>query len=174
MTESSELPCLGIDTIEPCIGTEPKITGLVFYDRSDGGMKKVPIVLSVAKKGKLLRLSFYPVMHLLGPNPKYAAAKQIEVEIHYDDRRLRDGGKGIDPKLLCDDGREGHFGLRGMRERAKLIGKLTVWSELDAGMEVELTIPATRAYTTVTDGQQISLTEKFLANLSGRGTMKKP
>ena len=28
----------------------------------------------------------------------------------------------------------GHFGLRGMRERTKLIGgKLTVWSELDAG-----------------------------------------
>ncbi len=110
---------------------------------------------------------------------RHADAKQIEVEIHYDDRRLRvrvrDDGKGIDPKLLSDDGREGHFGLRGMRERAKLIGgKLTVWSELDAGTELELSIPAARAYTTVTDGQQISLTEKLLAKLSGRGTMKKP
>jgi signal transduction histidine kinase len=83
---------------------------------------------------------------------RHAEAKQIEVEIHYDDRRLRvrvrDDGKGIDPKLLSDDGRQGHFGLRGMRERAKLIGgKLTVWSELDAGTEVELSIPASRAYT---------------------------
>jgi signal transduction histidine kinase/ligand-binding sensor domain-containing protein len=107
---------------------------------------------------------------------RHADAKQIEVEIRYDDRRLRvrvrDDGKGIDPKLLSDDGREGHFGLRGMRERAKLIGgKLTVWSELDAGTELELSIPAARAYT---DGQQISLTEKLLAKLSGRGTMKKP
>jgi signal transduction histidine kinase len=106
----------------------------------------------------------------------HADAKQIEVEIHYDDRRLRvrvrDDGKGIDLKLLSDDGREGHFGLRGMRERAKLIGgKLTVWSERDAGTELELSIPAARAYT---DGQQISLTEKLLAKLSGRGTMKKP
>jgi signal transduction histidine kinase len=110
---------------------------------------------------------------------RHAEAKQIEVEIHYDERqlrvRVRDDGKGIDPKLLSDDGREGHFGLRGMRERAKLIGgKLTVWSELDAGTEVELSIPAARGYTIATDGQQMSLTEKLFAKLSGRGTMKKP
>ena len=109
---------------------------------------------------------------------RHADAKQIEVEIHYDDRRLRvrvrDNGKGIDPKLLSDDGRKGHFGLRGIRERAKLIGgKLTVWSELDAGTEVELSIPAARAYTAPTKGQRMRLTEKFLAKLSHRGTVKK-
>jgi len=102
---------------------------------------------------------------------RHADAKQIEVEIHYDERRLRvrvrDDGKGIDPKLLSDDGREGHFGLRGMRERAKLIGgKLTVWSELDSGTEVELSIPASHAYT-APDGQRSWLAEKF-AKLSGK------
>ena len=62
-----------------------------------------------------------------------------------------------------------HFGLRGMRERAKLIGgKLTVWSELDSGTEVELSIPASRAYT-VADGQRSWLAEKF-AKLSGKDT----
>jgi signal transduction histidine kinase len=36
-----------------------------------------------------------------------------------------------------------------MRERAKLIGgKLEVWSEIDAGTEVELRIPADAAYAT--------------------------
>jgi signal transduction histidine kinase/ligand-binding sensor domain-containing protein len=109
---------------------------------------------------------------------RHADAKQIEVEIRYDERqlrlRVRDDGKGIDPKLLSDDGREGHFGLRGMRERAKLIGgKLTVWSELDAGTEVELSIPAARAYTAPSDGQPMRLTDKILAKLSGRGTAKK-
>ena len=109
---------------------------------------------------------------------RHADAKQIEVEIHYDDRRLRvrirDDGKGIDPKLLSDDGRQGHFGLRGMRERAKLIGgKLTVWSELDAGAEVELSIPAARAYAASSEGQPMRLTDKILAKLSGRGTAKK-
>jgi signal transduction histidine kinase/ligand-binding sensor domain-containing protein len=109
---------------------------------------------------------------------RHAEAKQIEVEIHYDERqlrlRVRDNGKGIDPKLLSDDGRGEHFGLRGMRERAKLIGgKLAVWSELDAGTEVELRIPASRAYRAPAEGQRIRLTEKFFAKLSGRGTVKK-
>ena len=82
---------------------------------------------------------------------RHAAAKQIEVELRYDERqlrvRVRDDGKGIDPEVLRAEGREGHFGLRGMRERAKLAGgKLTVWSGLDTGTEVELSIPAPHAY----------------------------
>ena len=110
---------------------------------------------------------------------RHADAKQIEVEIQYDDKRLRvrvrDDGKGIDPKLLSDSEREGHFGLRGMRERGKLIGgKLTVWSELDAGTEMDLSIPASRAYPTATDGHKMSLAGKLLAKLSGQGTVKKP
>ena len=56
---------------------------------------------------------------------KHAQAQRIEVEIRYDERqlrlRVRDDGKGIDPKLLNEDGRAGHYGLRGMRERAKLM-----------------------------------------------------
>lgn len=110
---------------------------------------------------------------------RHAHAEQIEVEIHYDDRRLqvrvRDDGKGIDPKLLKDDEREGHFGLRGMRERAKLIGsKLVVWSAAGAGTEVELTVPAGRAYTSPNEGLRTWLVEKFLAKLPGRGTVKNP
>ena len=42
---------------------------------------------------------------------------------------------------------EGHYGLHGMRERAKLVGaKLTIWTELDSGTEIELNIPGARAY----------------------------
>ena len=82
---------------------------------------------------------------------RHAGARQIEVELRYDERqlgvRVRDDGKGIDPDLLRGEGREGHFGLPGMRERAKLAGgKLTVWSGPDAGTEVDLTIPGRRAY----------------------------
>jgi ligand-binding sensor domain-containing protein/signal transduction histidine kinase len=109
---------------------------------------------------------------------RHADAKQIEVEIHYDERqlrvRVRDDGKGIDPKLLSDGEREGHFGLRGMRERAKLIGgKLTVWSDLGAGTELELSIPAAHASSTATDGQRMSLSQRFFARLSGRGSVKR-
>jgi signal transduction histidine kinase/ligand-binding sensor domain-containing protein len=82
---------------------------------------------------------------------RHAQARQIEVEIHYDARqfrlRVRDDGKGIDPEILGEQPRPGHFGLPGMRERAKIVGgQLDVWSELDSGTEVELSIPASRAY----------------------------
>jgi signal transduction histidine kinase/ligand-binding sensor domain-containing protein len=82
---------------------------------------------------------------------RHSQARRIEVEIHYDRRRLqlriRDDGKGIDPKILGEGRREGHHGLPGMQERAKLAGgKLTVWSKPDSGTEVELTVPASIAY----------------------------
>ena len=104
---------------------------------------------------------------------RHADAQRIEVEIHYDERqlrvRVRDNGKGIDPKLISDDGHEGHFGLRGMRERAKLIGgKLTVWSELDSGTEVELSIPAARAYLAAVERRRSGLLEKLAASSSGK------
>ena len=46
-------------------------------------------------------------------------------------------------------GRVGHFGLHGMRERAKIIGaNLELWSKVSSGTEVELTMPASHAYET--------------------------
>lgn len=54
---------------------------------------------------------------------------------------VRDDGSGIDPQLLRS-GREGHFGLPGMRERAERIGaQLRVSSCMTIGTEVELTAP---------------------------------
>ena len=84
---------------------------------------------------------------------RHSQARQIEVEIRYDNEqfrlRVRDDGKGIDPAILSGQGRKGHYGLPGMRERATLIGgKLVVWSEVDAGTEVELRVPASTAYAT--------------------------
>jgi signal transduction histidine kinase/ligand-binding sensor domain-containing protein len=82
----------------------------------------------------------------------HSQAKQVEVEIRYGSEfrlRVRDDGKGMDAAVLSSHGLEGHYGLRGMRERAKLIkGKLVVWSEVDEGTEVELRVPASAAYTT--------------------------
>jgi signal transduction histidine kinase len=82
---------------------------------------------------------------------RHAHARRVEVEIRYDDEqfrlRVRDDGKGMDSTLLSSHGGEGHYGLRGMRERATLIGgKLAVWSEVDGGTEVELRVPAAAAY----------------------------
>jgi signal transduction histidine kinase len=73
------------------------------------------------------------------------------VEIRYAQRQLRlrvqDNGKGIDQKVLSRGGSEGHYGLPGMNERARLVrGTLALRSELDSGTEVELTIPGSIAY----------------------------
>jgi ligand-binding sensor domain-containing protein/signal transduction histidine kinase len=108
----------------------------------------------------------------------HAQARRIEVEIRYDERqfrlRVRDDGKGIDPKVLSGDGRAGHFGLPGMRERAGLVGgKVTVWSERDSGTEVELTIPASKAYTTPSAARRFWLTDKLSGKFSGKGTAMK-
>ena len=83
---------------------------------------------------------------------RHARAHRLEVEIRYDTRqlrlRIRDDGKGIDPQLLNADGSSGHYGLRGMRERARLLGgQLTIWSEVDSGTEIDLSIPSSAAYT---------------------------
>ena len=82
---------------------------------------------------------------------RHAKASHIEFEIRYDDQhlrlRIRDDGKGIDPRLVDGNRVPGHWGLRGMRERAKLMGAVVeVWSQLDTGTEVELNIPAVIAY----------------------------
>jgi nitrate/nitrite-specific signal transduction histidine kinase len=64
--------------------------------------------------------------------------------------RVRDDGKGIDQAVLITEGIEGHYGLRGMPERAALIGgKLAVWSEFGAGTELELRIAAGKVYETL-------------------------
>lgn len=82
---------------------------------------------------------------------RHASARNIEVEIRYDEKylrvRIRDDGKGIDPQILHRNKREGHYGLPGMRERAEAAGgRLAIWTELDSGTEVDLTIPGARAY----------------------------
>jgi signal transduction histidine kinase/ligand-binding sensor domain-containing protein len=82
---------------------------------------------------------------------RHAQAQQIEVELRYDEKdfrlRIRDDGRGIHREVLSGDGREGHYGLHGMRERAELVGgEFAIWSEVDSGTEVELSIPASRAY----------------------------
>jgi signal transduction histidine kinase len=86
---------------------------------------------------------------------RHARANRIEVEIYYDQHHLRlrisDDGKGIDPQVLGDEGRAGHWGLHGMRERAKLLGgDIELWSSAQSGTAVQLTIPASTAYNTRT------------------------
>lgn len=71
---------------------------------------------------------------------------RIAMEIAYSGKRLsirvRDDGCGFDPAVL-QVGRDGHWGLSGMRERADRIGAhLQVMSNPTAGTEVHLSVPS--------------------------------
>jgi signal transduction histidine kinase len=81
---------------------------------------------------------------------RHSGASKIEVEVDYSASNLRvlvrDNGCGIDPQVLRA-GRDGHWGLPGMRERAENVGaKLRLWSRVTAGTEVELTVPGRIAF----------------------------
>jgi signal transduction histidine kinase len=81
---------------------------------------------------------------------RHAGARMIEVEVSYCERtlkvRVRDDGRGIDAEVLRN-GRPGHWGLPGMRERARNIrADLEVWSRPGAGTEIELSLQAELAY----------------------------
>jgi len=81
---------------------------------------------------------------------RHSGGDKVEIELDYTDRQMRvlvrDNGRGIDPEVL-KSGRDGHWGLSGMRERAGRIGaKIKVWSRDAGGTEVELTVPGRVAF----------------------------
>jgi signal transduction histidine kinase len=81
---------------------------------------------------------------------RHARATCIEVELEYAPKRfrivVRDNGCGIDPQVL-HSGRDAHWGLLGMRERAERVGaRLRVRSRVAAGTEVEMSVPSSIAF----------------------------
>lgn len=122
--------------------------------------------LAPATQNEICRIAF----EILRNAFRHANAHRIEAEIRYDDYllrlRIRDDGQGIDPKVLKEGGSAGHWGLRGVRERAERIGaQLDFWSEAGAGTEVQLTVPAAVAYETLPD----SLRSKLFRGVRKRG-----
>jgi signal transduction histidine kinase len=124
----------------------------------EGGPRRLSPVLQdeiyrIARE--ILRNAFY-----------HADASRIEAEIAYDSQffrlRIRDNGKGIDPKVLEAGARPGHWGLPGVRERAKRIGaRLKLWSESGAGTEAELEVVARIAYGTLHLRERLRLFRKI-------------
>jgi signal transduction histidine kinase len=142
-------------TVTNELGEAMAALGEEFGCASDG--KSSSPTLRVSMEGTprelhpILRDDIYRIMREALRNAfQHAQASKIEADITYSPHqlrlRVRDDGKGIDPKLL-KAGRDGHWGLRGMRERAEQIGaRLDIWSETGAGTEVELRVPGSIAY----------------------------
>jgi signal transduction histidine kinase/ligand-binding sensor domain-containing protein len=96
---------------------------------------------------------------------RHSGARQIEVEIRYATNelrlRVRDDGKGMNPRAVEERRRTGHWGLPGIRERVQRIGsRLDLWTEAGAGTEIQLTVPGAIAYQAARDGSRFKLFRK--------------
>jgi len=140
------------------------IQGLRSYDSStldlvvalSGVQRELPVPpdidfhVSVTGRQQPLNPSIREEMYRIGREALlnafcHSQAKLVECELEYADQalqmRVRDNGIGIDPQVLLE-GRAGHFGFLGMRERAARIGGvLNISSSSDGGTEVQLSIP---------------------------------
>jgi signal transduction histidine kinase/ligand-binding sensor domain-containing protein len=74
----------------------------------------------------------------------HSKGTRLEVGLRYAQDltvRIKDDGVGIDP-TVADPGKDGHFGLQGMRERAaRISGKLTVVSDANSGTDITIVVP---------------------------------
>ena len=74
---------------------------------------------------------------------KHSQAQRIMIDLHFETEalqlRVRDDGCGFDPAV---ENRDGHFGLVGMRERAREIeAELKIQSEPESGTQVIVNVP---------------------------------
>jgi signal transduction histidine kinase len=109
-----------------------------------------PFRLFVKGHPKTLRSEVQEQVYMIGREAlanalRHSKATSIEAEVEYLPRRLRvvvrDNGCGMDPQVIRS-GRERHWGLRGMQERAGSISaQLRIWSRPGAGTEVEVSVP---------------------------------
>jgi signal transduction histidine kinase len=75
---------------------------------------------------------------------RHSVATEVLVQLHYDPNTLRlsirDNGRGFSPEAA--KGMAGHYGLRGMQERATSLGAtLTIVSSPEEGSAVTLLLP---------------------------------
>jgi signal transduction histidine kinase/ligand-binding sensor domain-containing protein len=97
---------------------------------------------------------------------RHSEASRIMVELDYQKREFRmacrDNGRGFDPGALLASQKNGHWGLRGMAERAERIGAdFRCTSAAEKGTEVQVVVPARRAYLR---------TSRFRQLFTGNGT----
>jgi ligand-binding sensor domain-containing protein/signal transduction histidine kinase len=141
---------------------------LVASQDGEHGSPPLRVIVEGERRAKraMLREEIYRIARELLRNAyRHARARNIEAELRYDDDAflliVRDDGKGIDPKVLKDHGRAGHWGLQGTYERAEGMGaRLDIWSEVGAGTEVRLKVPAAIAYEKSGDSGRFKLFRK--------------
>jgi signal transduction histidine kinase/ligand-binding sensor domain-containing protein len=125
-----------IEALEP--GTTAKIRLLV-----EGG----PVLLRPSVQDELYSISREALTNAV----RHAHATEIVLELGYEQQQLRlccrDNGVGVAPEVLRARAKEGHWGITGMRERARGLGcKLEFLSSPATGTRVQVLVEARKAY----------------------------
>jgi PAS domain S-box-containing protein len=125
-------------------GILPAIEHLVGLDRDDDGPE-----VQFVSKGHFPRLAqplenavFRIVQETLGNARRHSQSEKIHVELACGDSHVyvtvQDWGVGFDPRGVA----ESHFGLRGIRERARLLGgSATIQTALGRGTCIRVKLP---------------------------------
>ncbi len=126
------------------IGLETAISHLVHEQRKRGGPKiECHSDVEFGKLASILENALYRIAQEALTNAcKHSKSKNVTVTLVQEgqDVRLavRDWGIGFDPESV----KEGHFGLEGIRQRARLLGgRLTIESSPDSGTLLEVVVP---------------------------------
>jgi len=152
----------GSDRVRTLLGTEPFNDLPAAFNRvaqaaAPDGRASLKVVVKGSVRdlhARILEGAFSIGREALINALRHSGGLHVEVEIAYHPKqfclRVRDDGRGIDPAVLQQGGRPDHWGLQGMRERAQTMdAQLRLWSRPEAGTEVELTVPGTTAYRSV-------------------------
>jgi len=125
-------------------GVVPAIEHLVLEHQSPDGPQ-----IEFAAEARFERLArplenalFRIVQESLSNAQQHSRSPRVRVELSDDGQRVfltvRDWGVGFDPEKVV----EGHFGLRGIRERARLFhGRATIESEPGQGTTIRVELP---------------------------------
>ncbi len=92
----------------------------------------------------------------------HSGGSRLDVELSYVRDlilRVRDNGIGIDPEVLTK-GKRGHFGIKGIQERAQRAGGRLSFNSSSGGTELELIVPGGLAFR-----QQQQVTNGVVARL---------
>jgi signal transduction histidine kinase/ligand-binding sensor domain-containing protein len=99
----------------------------------------------------------------------HSHATHLQVELAYAEDlilRVHDNGVGIDPAIV-DKGKEGHFGLQGMHERARrIMARFTIDTSTLSGTAIKLIVPGGIVYRgTVSDRRKQSKIKSLLERM---------
>lgn len=152
ITEEGRGTLRGLRTIDNSVSIETAFERMVDELNTSRGLGNLvtvqghPILLKTVVFDEVYRIGREAYINSVA----HASATQIKISMEYGVRafrlRVSDDGCGIDVDTLTH-GREGHWGLGGMRERAAAIGgELTIRTRTPGGTEVELRIPAAIGY----------------------------